>query len=73
MSLVVKWLLVLALISCGHHFKPQEASEIGGSSIAVGKPAPAVTMLRASGSQVALADVIRAHQRTVLTFYRGFY
>jgi len=70
----VKWLLVLALVACGgHHFKPQEAAEIGASSIAVGKPEPAVTMLRASGSQVALADVIKAHDKAVITFYRGFY
>lgn len=70
----VKCVLVLALVACGgHHFKPQEAAEVGTTAVAVGKPVPAVSFVRASNSSVALADVIRAHDKTVITFYRGFY
>jgi len=70
-------LLVLALISTtacgGHQFKPGEAHDISGSAIAVGARAPAGELMDASGKTVALDRVIGGHDRTIVTFYRGFY
>lgn len=68
-------LVVLAFVlGCGgHHFKPAEARDVEATAVKVGSAAPAVELLTASGKPIKLADVIAAHDKTVVTFYRGFY
>lgn len=43
------------------------------SGVAVGARAPDGQLTRATGTKVALAEVLHAHARTVLVFYRGFW
>jgi hypothetical protein len=70
----MRWLVLAFLIGCGgHHFKPAEARDIETTAVKVGNAAPAVELITASGKVLKLADVIASHDKTVITFYRGFY
>lgn len=72
--------LVVALImalGCAH-----DASSVGPAAPAAGPNAPAAQvgaqapdaqLVRASGTQVALADVLHQRAQTVVVFYRGFW
>lgn len=44
-----------------------------GTALAVGRQAPAFTLLSADGKQVALADLLKNHRATLLIFYRGYW
>jgi uncharacterized protein YcfL len=68
--------LLLALVvtvAAGCASKPAPVARAPASLLAVGSKAPDGPLTRAAGSQVALADVLREHARTVLVFYRGFW
>ncbi len=70
----MRWLALALLIACGgHHFHLAEATEIAASTIPVGKPVPDVQLTTVSGKTASLRDIIHAHDKTVVTFYRGFY
>jgi hypothetical protein len=70
----MRWLVLAILLGCGgHHFKPAEAREIETTAVKVGSAAPAVELVTASGKSLKLAEVIASHDKTVVTFYRGFY
>ncbi len=66
--------IAIAIAACGgHHYDASEAHAITTSAVAVGDRAPSSTLTDASGHPVALATIIGAHERTIVTFYRGFY
>jgi len=71
----MRWLaLAMIVVACGgHHFDASEARDVTASAAAVGSLAPGGELVDASGKRVALAAVIGAHERTIVTFYRGFY
>ena len=64
---------VLALAACHPPASNAEATAVAAKAAPIAQPAPAATFHDASGAQVALADVWKAHPTTVLVFYRGFY
>jgi hypothetical protein len=63
----------LALAACHPPPSSAQATEVAAKAAPVAQPAPAALFLDASGAQVALANVWKAHPQTVLVFYRGFY
>ena len=65
--------ITVALGCGGKKFDPSEAAHVEASAIVVGAPAPDAKLTSASATQVALADVFRAHSKTVVVFYRGFF
>jgi hypothetical protein len=66
--------LALALgAGCAHKAAPAEATDPQAVSIAVGAKAPDGSLTQTSGTQIALADVLRQHAQTIVVFYRGFY
>lgn len=66
--------LVLGL-GCSHGSTPpqQQAAESQAKTVDVGTKAPDGSLTQASGTKVALADVLREHKQNVVVFYRGFY
>ena len=67
-------LVLICLLACGgHHFKPAEARDIDATAVKVGSAAPAAELVTSSGKSIKLADVFATHDKTVVTFYRGFY
>ena len=58
-------------LGCGHRGSPADRAAPTGA--AVGAVAPAAQLTAASGTRLALADVLHQHARTVLVFYRGFW
>jgi uncharacterized protein YcfL len=63
--------LALLLAACGSHKEgPPPNPE---TALQVGVAAPAVTLTRPSGTQVALADLTKDHDKTIVVFYRGFF
>jgi hypothetical protein len=71
----VKYLVAAALVLAACHPPPSaaEADAVAAMAAKADSPAPAATFHDASGAQVALADVWRGNQQTVIVFYRGFY
>lgn len=65
--------LAAAAAGCGHKFVPEETAHIEAHGPAVGGLAPDATLVTASGTKVALADVLAAQPRTIVVWYRGFY
>jgi len=43
------------------------------TAVAVGAKVPGGQLTRSSGDKIALADVVQAHARTIVVFYRGFW
>ena len=43
------------------------------SALRTGQTAPSFTLLNTAGTQVASADLLKAHRAIVLVFYRGFW
>lgn len=64
---------VLAATACRHKFQPREAAHIEAHSVAVGRPVPVAQFTTASGDVVALDELVKQHDKTVVVFYRGFY
>ena len=64
---------VLAFAACHPPPSSAEATAVAAKAAPTAAPAPAATFHDASGAEVALADVWKAHPQTVLVFYRGFY
>jgi hypothetical protein len=69
----MRWLVVLVLVACAHKFVPEEAAHVEKHAPAIAAKAPTGKLVTASGGEVALADVIRAHDRTIVVWYRGFF
>jgi hypothetical protein len=69
----MRWFLVLVLVACAHKFVPEEAAHVEKHAPAIAARAPVGTLVTASGGEVALADVIRANERTIVVWYRGFF
>ncbi|HEX7842931.1 MAG TPA: hypothetical protein VF469_35905 [Kofleriaceae bacterium] len=65
LALTVAW-------GCGHAASPDKPAP-AQPSVDVGARAPDAQLARTSGDQVALADVLHQHARTVVVFYRGFW
>jgi hypothetical protein len=65
--------LVLALLLACHHYEPAEGKHVESHAAAIGAAMPVLQGVDASNKPVALADLVRAHDRTVIVFYRGFY
>jgi hypothetical protein len=65
---------IVASAACTHPPPTSaESDAVAAGAAKVAAPAPAATFHDASGAQVALADVWKGHQETVVVFYRGFY
>jgi hypothetical protein len=64
--------LVLGL-GCSHGAAPQPAADPQAKVVKVGAQAPDGSLTQASGTKIALADVLREHKQNVVVFYRGFY
>jgi hypothetical protein len=69
----MRWLAVLTLVACAHKFVPEEAAHVERHAPAIAAKAPAAKLVTASNSVIALADVIRASDRTIVVWYRGFF
>jgi hypothetical protein len=66
--------LVIALVlGCTHPYTPVEAAHLQAHGMRVGAAAPDAQLRTSSGSTVALRDVLRRSDRTIVVFYRGFY
>ena len=65
--------MLLASAGCHPPATSAEADAVAAQAAKVSAPAPGATFHDASGAQVALADVWKGHQQTVVVFYRGFY
>jgi hypothetical protein len=61
--------VVLALAAGCHHETPPDPAK----AEAVGMKAPAGQLTGVDNKQVAMTDVLGAHDETVVVFYRGFY
>jgi len=69
-----RWIVALALVfGCGHGAAPGAPAPAASAEIAVGAKVPDGQLTRSSGEKIALADVVHAHARTVVVFYRGFW
>ena len=72
----MKYLVAAALAlvaACHPPPSSAEADAVAAAAAKVATTAPAGSLHDAGGAQVALADVWKGHQETVLVFYRGFY
>ena len=69
----MRWLVAIALVACAHKFVPEEAAHVDRNAPAAGAKAPSVTLVTASGSTVALSDILAEHAHTIVVWYRGFY
>ena len=71
----MKYLVAAALLLTACHPPPSsaESDAVAAAAAKVASAAPTGSLHDASGAQVALADVWKGHQETVLVFYRGFY
>ncbi|HEX4416669.1 MAG TPA: hypothetical protein VH165_02170 [Kofleriaceae bacterium] len=65
--------LALAASGCAHHGSATEAAQQQSAAVAVGAKAPDGQLTQATGTQIALADVLQKHGQTVVVFYRGFF
>jgi uncharacterized protein YcfL len=69
--------LALALgLGCSHGAATDQQAKAGDSQAKianVGSKAPNGSLAQASGTKVALNDVLREHAQNVVVFYRGFY
>ena len=66
------------VLGCSHPTSPGEPAGSdrtaqARSAIDVGAQAPDAQLTGASGTKVALADVLHQHAQTVVVFYRGFW
>jgi hypothetical protein len=66
-------LLFVVLLGCTHAHKPVETAHLEAHAARIGARAPDVQMTTTSGTAVAMRDVLRAHDQTIIVFYRGFY
>jgi hypothetical protein len=69
----MRWLVFALVLGCSHPYKPVEGAHLDAHAVAVGVVAPNATYTTASGTQVALADLLSTHDKTIVVFYRGFY
>ena len=60
--------LSLAITACHHETPPDPAK-----AEAVGARAPAAQLTTVDNKQVAFADVVGVHAKTVVVFYRGYF
>jgi PBP1b-binding outer membrane lipoprotein LpoB len=67
--------VTLALMSgCSHKAAPTELPPApSATAIAVNAKVPDVQLTQASGTKIAIADVLHQHAQNVVVFYRGFY
>jgi hypothetical protein len=76
-DVVVALALALALgFGCSHGAAPgapPATTSTPSAELAVGAKVPDGQLTRATGDKIALADVVNAHARTVVVFYRGFW
>lgn len=67
--------LVLGL-GCSHKSPPPPPATTAdpqAKTVQVGSKAPGGALADATGTKLALADVLGQHQQNVVVFYRGFY
>jgi hypothetical protein len=69
----MRLVLLVVLLGCTHAHKPVETAHLEAHATRIGARAPDVPMTTTSGTAIAMHDVLRAHDQTIVVFYRGFY
>jgi hypothetical protein len=64
---------LVVLLGCSHAHKPVETAHLEAHAARIGARAPDVQMTTTSGTAIAMRDVLRTHDQTIVVFYRGFY
>ena len=68
----MRWLVLAGLLAC-HHYEAAEGRHVESHAAAIAAPMPVLAGVDASNKPIALADLVKTHDRSVIVFYRGFY